>query len=101
MLLDVLVTSNGNQAHLQTDGLALRRQIQVLERQIKRVQWRPGDRIVLAALRDRIPRSSWAGLLVKLETVLGWHCALVRRSGQPIKRDRAVAGRRSRGSAVS
>src|SRR3989442_11031637 len=35
--------------------------------------------MVLAALRERIPRSGWAGLLVKPETVLGWHRALVRR----------------------
>src|SRR5437870_3205401 len=35
--------------------------------------------MVLAALRDRIPRSGWAGLLVRPETVLGWHRALVRR----------------------
>jgi hypothetical protein len=34
--------------------------------------------MVLAALRERIPRSGWAGLLVKPETVLGWHRALVR-----------------------
>lgn len=59
--------------------LALRRQIQILERQIDRVHWSPGDRMVLAARRDRIPRSGWAGLLVKPETVLGWHRALVRR----------------------
>jgi hypothetical protein len=36
--------------------LALRRQVQVLERQIKRVRWEPGDRMVLAALRERLPR---------------------------------------------
>ncbi len=35
--------------------------------------------MVLAALRERIPRSGWAGLLVKPETVLGWHRALVGR----------------------
>jgi hypothetical protein len=35
--------------------------------------------MVLAALRTRILRSGCAGLLVKLETVLGWHRALVRR----------------------
>src|SRR5260370_25643023 len=52
---------------------------QVLERQIKGVHWSPGDRMVLAALRESIPRSGWAGLLVKPETVLGWHRALVRR----------------------
>src|SRR5439155_23697196 len=51
----------------------------VVERQIKRVQWKPTDRMLLATLRERIPRSGWAGLLVKPETVLGWHRALVRR----------------------
>jgi hypothetical protein len=35
--------------------------------------------MVLVALRERIPRSGWAGLLVKPETVLGRHRALVRR----------------------
>ena len=59
--------------------LALRRQVQVLERQITLVHWSPGDRMVLAALRERIPRLGRAGLLVKPETVLGWHRALVRR----------------------
>src|SRR5207302_2399657 len=34
--------------------------------------------MLLAALRERIPRSGWAGLLVKPETVLGWHRGLVR-----------------------
>jgi hypothetical protein len=79
MLLDVLATSHGDQAQLQAEVLALRRQVQVLERQIKRVHWNPGDRMILAALRERIPSSGWAGLLVRPETVLGWHRALVRR----------------------
>ncbi len=35
--------------------------------------------MVLAALRERIPGSGWAGLLVKPETALGWHRALVQR----------------------
>jgi len=59
--------------------LALRRQVQVLERQVKRVRWSPGDRMIMAALSERLPRSAWAGLLVRPETVLGWHRALVRR----------------------
>ncbi len=78
-LLDLFVTSRADQAKLQAEVLALRRQVQVLERQIKRVHWKPADRMLLAALRERIPRSGWAGLLVKPETVLGWHRALVRR----------------------
>ena len=79
VLVDVVQTSNGDQAKLQAEVLVLRRQVQVLERQIKRVRWRPADRMLMAALRDRIPQSAWAGLLVKPETVLGWHRDLVRR----------------------
>ena len=79
VLLDVIATSHGDQAKLQAEVLALRRQVQVLERQIKRVRWSAGDRIVLAALRAKLPGSAWAGLLVRPETVLGWHRALVRR----------------------
>ena len=78
-LLDVLATSRGDQAQLQAEVLALRRQVQVLERQIKRVRWTPGDRMLMAALRDHLPKSGWAGLLVRPETVLSWHRALVRR----------------------
>jgi putative transposase len=35
--------------------------------------------MVMAALRDHLAQSAWAGLLVRPETVLGWHRALVRR----------------------
>jgi len=77
--LDVIATSHGDQSKLQAEVLALRRQVQILERQIKRARWSTDDRLVLAALRDRIPPSAWAGLLVKPETVLGWHRELVRR----------------------
>jgi len=56
-VLEVLVTSRTDQAKLQAELLVLRRQVQVLERQIKRVHWKPADRIILAALRERVPRS--------------------------------------------
>jgi len=78
-LLDVIATSRGDQAQLQAEVLALRRQVQVLERQIKRLRWTPGDRMLMAALHDHLPQSAWAGLLVRPETVLGWHRTLVRR----------------------
>jgi hypothetical protein len=79
VLLDVMVTRRSDQAGLQAEVLALRRQVQVLERQIKGVRWNPADRMIFSALRERLPRSAWAGLLVRPETVLGWHRALVRR----------------------
>jgi hypothetical protein len=49
-----------NEAKLSVEVLALRQQVQVLERQIKRVRWEPIDRMILAALRERQPRSSRA-----------------------------------------
>jgi len=79
VLLDVFATNHSDRATLQAEVLALRRQVQVLERQIKRVRWTAGDRMVMAALREHLPQSAWAGLLVRPETVLGWHRALVRR----------------------
>jgi putative transposase len=53
--------------------------VKVLERQVKRVPWQPRDRLLLALLRERLPRSAWATLLVQLEAVLGWHREPVRR----------------------
>ena len=79
VLLDAIAISRSDRVKLEAEVLALRRQVQVLERQIKRVQWAAGDRMVIAALRDRLPPSAWAGLLVRPATVLGWHRALVGR----------------------
>ena len=79
VLVDMVAVSTMDKAELEAEVLALRRQVQVLERQIKRVQWSPGDRMVLAALSRLLPKVSWSGLLVKPETVLGWHRGMVRR----------------------
>lgn len=49
VLLDVMATSHSNEAKLRAEVLSLRWQVQVLERQIKRVRWEPGDRMILAA----------------------------------------------------
>jgi hypothetical protein len=95
-LLDLIATSRGDQAQLQTEVLALRRQVQVLERQIKRVRWTPGDRMLMAAPRDHLPQSAWAGLLVHPETVLGWHRTLVRREWAAYLRRQSGEDRRSR-----
>lgn len=79
VLLDAIAMRHGDEAKLRAEVLALRRQVQVLERQVKRVHWRPGDRMIMAALRSYLLSSAWAGLLVRPETVLGWHRSLVRR----------------------
>jgi putative transposase len=58
-----MATSHSNEAKLRAEVLSLRRQVQVLERQIKRVRWEPGDRMILAALREWLPRSAWAAFV--------------------------------------
>jgi len=79
LLVDVMTTMRRDQAELVAEVLTLRRQVQVLERQIKRVHWTPGDRMVMAVVARLLPKSAWKGLLVKPETLLGWHRDLVRR----------------------
>ncbi len=79
LLVDLIATSHSKEAKLRAEVLTLRRRVQVLDWQVKRVRWEPGDRMILAALRERLPRSAWAALLVQPETVLGWHRELIRR----------------------
>ena len=86
LFLDVAATRGQEQTKLQAEVLVLRRQVQVLERQIKRVQWSLADRMMLAALIDRLPRTAWSALLVRPETVLGWHRDLVRRKWAAYRR---------------
>ena len=101
VVLDAIATSHHNEAKLRAEVLALRQQVQVLERQIKRVRWEPADRMILAALRERLPLSAWAALLVQPETVLGWHRELVRRPGATIRRRARLGGLLSDYSATS
>src|SRR5205814_4472719 len=60
---------------------ALRHQITVLERQLhgQKVRFAPADRALLAALLHRLPRDMLRQirLLVRPETVLGWHRDLI------------------------
>jgi hypothetical protein len=57
--------------------LLLRHELSVLRRTVKKPRLNPVDRMILAALARRLPRRAWRGLLVRPETVLGWHRALV------------------------
>jgi putative transposase len=76
--------------------LALRHQIMVLERQLhgQKVQFTPADRAFLAALLHRLPRAvlRQIRLLVRPETVLGWHRDLIARHHARISRPKR-AGR--------
>ena len=79
LVIELIKLQTRDTKALQAEVLALRQQVRVLERQVKRVRWQPSDRLILSVLRERLPRSAWAGLLVRPETVLGWHRKLVRR----------------------
>jgi hypothetical protein len=59
--------------------LALRHEVRVLRRQVKRSAWRPPDRLLLAALSRCVPRAKWWRFPVRPETLLRWHRELVRR----------------------
>jgi len=43
---------------LEAEVLALRQQVRVLERQVKRFRWQPSDRLILSVLRDWLPKSA-------------------------------------------
>ena len=63
----------------EVELLLLRHELSVLRRTVKKPRLNPVDRMILAALARRLPRRALGGLLVRPETVLGWHRALVRR----------------------
>jgi putative transposase len=77
----------------------LRRQLEVLRRQVKRPEFRPSDRALLAVLSSALPRRPWSVFLVTPDTILRWHRRLVtrkwtqpyRRGGRPPLPDHLVA----------
>ena len=91
LLLDAMFVAArpGSADDRDAELLVLRHQVRVLQRQIARPDLKPGDRLVLAALLIRLRRNSWPELIVRPETVLGWHRALVHRRW-------AAFGRRAR-----
>jgi transposase InsO family protein len=66
-------------ADREVELLLLRHELSVLRRSVKKPRLYPADRMIVAALAMRLPRRAWTGLLVRPETVLSWHRALVRR----------------------
>jgi len=63
----------------EVELLLLRHELSVLRRTVKKPRLNSADRMIVAALARRLPRRALGGLLVRPETVLGWHRALVRR----------------------
>jgi putative transposase len=69
-LTDLILVRTGSDAQLRAEVLALRHQLGVLERKVGKPAWQPGDRFLLAALSQLLPRSAWSALLPKPETLL-------------------------------
>jgi putative transposase len=69
----------------------LRHQLQVLRRQVKRPEFHPADRALLAVLSSALPRRRWSIFVVTPDTIMRWHRRLVtrkwtrpnRRGGRP------------------
>ena len=59
--------------------LLLRHELAVLRRQAGRPKLTRADRALLAALSRAVPRTAWANLAVKPDTLLRWHRQLVAR----------------------
>src|SRR5215207_3232118 len=78
-LLDLLLVRTPPARALAVELLALRHEVRVLRRQVKRTHWQAPDRLLLAALSRCVPRAGWWSLPVRPETLLHWHRELVRR----------------------
>jgi putative transposase len=79
LLLDLLLVRFSAASIRDAELLALRHEVRVLRRQTKRVAWRSGDRLIVAALSRCLPRPEWHVFPVRPEPLLRWHRALVRR----------------------
>src|SRR5215472_2663982 len=72
-ILEALLTRRQSDVQLQAEVLALRHQLRVLQRQVRRPpRWQPTDRLFLSALSRLMPRASWSSLLPSPETLLRW-----------------------------
>ena len=77
----------------------LRHQLDVLRRQVKRPEFQPADRALLAALSSVLARGRWSIFLVTPDTLLRWYWRLVtgkwtqpdRRGGRPALAEHVVA----------
>jgi putative transposase len=98
-LLGMLLGSARSEHAKDVEIAVLRHQLDVLYRQVKRPEFQPADRALLAALSAALPRWRWSILLVTPDTILRWHRRLVtrkwnqpyRRGGRPPLADHLVA----------
>jgi hypothetical protein len=77
--LDVLSGRFRSRVAKDVEIAVLRHQLEVLRRQVRRVDLGPADRATLAVLSRLLPRARWSAFVVTPATILRWHRDLVRR----------------------
>jgi transposase InsO family protein len=77
--LDVLSGRFRSRLAKEAEIAVLRHQVEVLRRQVRRLDLEPADRAVLALLSRLVPRARWSAFAVTPATILRWHRELVRR----------------------
>jgi putative transposase len=86
-LLRLLVRGRRSEFAKDVELLVLRHVLAVLQRQPPRPVFRAVDRAFLTALSRIVPRRGRQGLIVTPQTLLRWHCELIRRRwAQPQRR---------------
>jgi putative transposase len=78
-LFELVVLLGRREHSKELEILMLRHELSILRRQVRRPQFAPRDRLLLAALSRGLPRRSWRTFLVTPETLLRWHRQLVAR----------------------
>ena len=78
-LFELVVLLGRGERSKELEILVLRHELSILRRQVRRPQFTPCDRLLLAALSRVLPRRSWRAFLVRPETLLRWHRRLVAR----------------------
>jgi putative transposase len=77
--LDVLSGRFRSRVAKDVEIAVLRHQLEVLRRQVSRLDLEPADRATLALLSRLLPRVRWSAFVVTPATILRWHRDLVRR----------------------
>jgi hypothetical protein len=72
--MSTLTDLRRSKRELIAENMFLRQQLTVLERQVDRPQLMPHDRQVLVLLASRIQAWREALIVVKPDTLMGWHC---------------------------
>ena len=76
-LFELILLFGRGERSKEFEILVLRHELSILRRQVRRPQFAPRDRLLLAALSRVLPRRSWQAFSVRPETLLRWHRRLV------------------------